>query len=93
MLNTAITSRDYLARLFSSMDITDTKWAIKTLTDRLYMFGKEASRKVEAKQMSPHIELPEAVLKMTMRHRKCVSYDTYEDYSADMTAILEEKHA
>lgn len=92
-MNTATINRDYLSQIFATMTPTDTTWAIKELTDRLFMLGHVAYKKAETKgETLPH-EIPEAVRNMTVRHRKCVSYDTYEDYRTDLTATLEEKHA
>lgn len=91
-MNNATTNRDYLSKIFATMTPTDTAWAIKKLIDRLFTISEVASKKTENKEVAPQFEIPEAVRKMTVRHRKCVSYDTYDDYNADLTAMLEERH-
>lgn len=92
-MNTATINRDYLSKIFATMNLTDTTWAIKTLTERLYLFGLAAEAKAPAQKSEAwQRPLPEAVLKMTMKHRKRVSYETAEDYRDDLTNILEEKY-
>lgn len=92
-MNTATISRDYLSKIFATMSPIDTTWAIKELTDRLFMISKISDKKAETQETVSQRELPEAVRNMTVRHRKRVSYDTYEDYNADLTAMLEARHA
>lgn len=39
-MNTTAINRDYLNKIFSTMNSSDTTWAIKTLTERLHLFGQ-----------------------------------------------------
>lgn len=93
-MSTATVNREYLSRIFSTMNPVDTSWAIKTLTERLDRMEKPATpAEPQRKAWWPHrLPVPEAVKNMTMKHRKSVSFETEEDYRDALTRILEEKY-
>lgn len=92
MSNVAV-SRDYLSRIFDTLSRDDAAWALKTLSDRLFTGRESESEKPEpacgAVWKKP---LPQAVLNMTVRHRKNVSYETAEEYKADLAETLVERY-
>jgi len=92
-MNTVTINRDYLSKIFATMSPTDTTWAIKTLTERLSLFGQTSNVEAPTQEnKSWQRPLPKAVINMTMKHRKRVSYENVEDYKDDLTNILEEKY-
>lgn len=50
-MNTATINRNYLSKIFATMSPSDTTWAIKTLTERLYHFGQAANAENSAHQI------------------------------------------